>query len=196
MSYKRNLFFIVSLVILCTTFCNKNSTEPEDKNVVQGGFCKNSTTNADGSAFFIDRTTGEEVEIFVSSETGEALGGMNVQFLDSTGFECFIVEDPQDRYKTSFKIFPHNSMHAITMHLSGPEIEYISSNSTEGQAIENFNDYASSEWIYMDRRTPEQLDAENEFYLFILKLLGIDLTVISDVAGKISEISGSISTWE
>ena len=64
------------------------------------------------------------------------------------------------------------------------------------QAINNFIQHSKNEWVSLGKRTPEQLDAENQIYLFVLKLFGVDFTFVSDVAGKIAEVSGTISGWE
>ncbi len=196
MKFNKILTLILFLSILFSLYCDKKSTEPENNEGLDEVFCKNSITNSNGSVTFTDNTTDEEITILVTNLSGDPLPNMNVQYLDTTIFECFIVEDPQETYKTSLRIYPHNSMHTITMNVSGPQIRQVNINSAEGQAIEKFVEYAGSEWIYMGRRTPEQLDAENEFYLFILKLFGLDFSIISDVAGIISEVTSLITNWE
>ena len=156
---------------------------------------KNEDTDLKGSTTFKDNTTEETVTVRVFDILSNPLGNMNVQFWDSTAFEGFLVEDSTNNYLSSFRLYPHNSMHSITMYTSGPKIREVNNSSLEGQAIDNLVEHAKDNWVYLGRRTPEQLDAENEIYLFILNLVGINLSVISDVAGKISDISDSISSW-
>ncbi len=81
------------------------------------------------------------------------------------------------------------------MRISGPEVREVKGSSAEKQALDNLVEHAKNEWVYLGRRTPEQLDAENKIYSFIVGLAGINTSVVSDIAGKIGDISDSISGW-
>ncbi len=159
---------------------------------------KNAVTDSNGQATFVDNTTGEVVVIYVQDSDGNALSNITVQFWDYSDHELFIVQDPYGIYDLSFRIYAHNSTHHITMHMSNdaPVIREVSNSSEEGQAINNVVQNAKRKWLYLGNKTPAQLDTENQTYLFILKLSGRDFTIVSDSAGKISEVSGLISGWE
>jgi len=133
---------------------------------------------------------------------------MRVQYLDPTDFEGFVVEDPNNNYAPLFRVYPHNAVPPITTHVpvpnlhipltmraSGPAIREVDNSSDDGRALDNLVEHAKNEWIYLGRRTPEQLDAENKVYSFILGLAGINTSVVSDIAGKIANISDLIPGW-
>ena len=165
-------------------------------------------TDSKGIATFEDSTTGQTVTVEVVDASSKPLHGMRVQYLDSTDFEGFVVEDPNNHYATLFKVYPHNTIPPITTHVpapnlhipltmrtSGPAIREVNNSSDEGQALDNLVKHTKNEWLYLGRRTPDQLDAEDKIYSFILGLAGIDTSVVSDIAGKIADISDSISGW-
>ncbi len=165
---------------------------------LEGLVVHNDTTDTSGRAYFIDNGTGEDVQVYVTNVNITALSGIQVQFLDSDLFEVFILQDPVGIYDTTMKIYPHNSFHSITMYVDSdvPRYHEETSDSAEGEADRAFAEYIRQNGEYGGRRTPEQLDAETDFYLYLIRIFSKPVTLVFDTVGKLGEISGSISTWE
>lgn len=159
---------------------------------------KNDTTNSNGEARFTDSSTGEEVIVVVQDSSEKRIAGIDIQFFDSNEFEMFILEDPSEIYSPCLRVFSHNSIHSITTYIESdvPRIREVDNNSVEGKAIVNLTDYVKANGIHSGCKTPEQLERESEVYLFILKVVGIDISIITDTAGKIAEVSGAVSNFE
>ena len=176
--------------------------------VKNGVVIKYNQTDSNGIATFEDSAGGQTVTVQVVDSSSKPLHGMRVQYLDSPNFEGFIVEDPTNRYAPSFRVYPNTTVPPITgsvpptplyvpvtMRTSGPKIREVKDPSNEKQGLDNLVEHAKNEWLYLGRRTPKQLDAEDEIYSFIVGLAGVNTSVVSDVAGKIADISDSISSW-
>jgi hypothetical protein len=160
---------------------------------------KTSSTE-NGVVTFIDSSTEEEVLIYVKDKNNNELSNIDVTFWDGDGYEVFILDDPSGQYLSTFEIYPHNSNHFITMHLSGDpladSIENIEMSSEKGQAITNFVNDNEDKKTYIGRYTPEQVDELTTKKLSIIKFLGGDIFVkfasnLSDFADRIEEIFGS-----
>ncbi|MBT4446156.1 hypothetical protein HOA92_06855 [archaeon] len=73
-------------------------------------------TDSSGIAKFVDDQSGEDVTIYVKSETssGPGVAGALVVFFDGDGSEAFYSEHP-DYNTTDFQIYEHNSSHTLTL---------------------------------------------------------------------------------
>jgi len=166
--------------------------------VKNGVTIKYDETNSNGIAVFKDNTTGQTVTVEVVDDSSKPLGSMLVQYMYSEDFERFIVKDPDNQYAPSFRINRHDTVPLITTFVSTPNIHIPITMQTSDHKIRK-GDLAvltENEWEHMGRLTPEQLDAENMIYSFILGLAGINLGVASDGLGKISGISDLVSGWQ
>src|SRR3989344_3192330 len=74
---------------------------------------KTNKTNSQGQAFFQDNSTNEPITITVLDKQQKPIQNADVLFYDGNGFEAFITQ--KQNYLPSFKIFPHNSEHKITL---------------------------------------------------------------------------------
>jgi len=115
----------------------------------------------------------------------------------SEDFKRFIVEDPDNQYDPSFRIYRYDTVPLITTFVSTPNIHIPITMQTSDPKIkkEDLAKLTENEWEYMGRLTPEQLDAENTIYSFFLGLTGINTSGIGDIAGLIAGFSDSIPGW-
>lgn len=193
---------IIAVCLSLVVSCNDDSDDNislEDKSFIaisDETVIKNSTT-INGKVSFTDSFSGEKVVVYVEDEEGNLLSDINIQFWDSDGYEFFLLEDSYSSYMPKFEIYPHNSSHWITMHVSGDEkaydVEEISLSSEKGEAVENLWEDVSSDVYYKGRFTPKELDKADEVYLTILPLENLGkffgfLSKINDYMGKMNKV--------
>ena len=143
---------------------------------------KTSVTNEEeGVAKFVDSSTGEDVNVYISDIDGNPIPGINVEFWDADNYEFFMITDPSEKCVSTFEIYPHNSDHWITMYLPlqiyADEIKEILITSEKGQAMENFLNEMAERRIYHGRFTAEEIDEAIENTLTVLSIVsttGID----------------------
>lgn len=158
---------------------------------------KTSVTNEEGVAKFVDSSTEEDVNIYISDKDSNTIPGINIEFLDAKNYELFIIEDSTGKYLPALEIYPHNSDHWITMYLpeekGSDEITELPVDSDKGQAMENFLSDTAGERIYHGRFTPEELDETDEIRMMILERTGIGsfftfVSQLNDFMEKMDEI--------